>query len=85
MSVVRVFETASWLKYSDDGHVASPAPISGSQLISMPKNRLSAFSAAFGDGGIHTQWPKIIGKLFIWPSLWPAAFALRGRLRSLRG
>jgi hypothetical protein len=22
-------------------------------------------SAAFGDGGIQTQWPKIIAKLFI--------------------
>jgi hypothetical protein len=31
----------------------------------MPKKRLSAASAAFGDGGIHTQWPKIIAKLFI--------------------
>jgi len=26
---------------------------------------LSATNAAFGDGGIHTQWPKIIAKLFI--------------------
>jgi len=31
----------------------------------IPKNRLSATSAAFGDGGIHTQCPKIIAKLFI--------------------
>jgi hypothetical protein len=34
-------------------------------LMPIPKNRLSATNAAFGDGGIHTQWPKIIAKLFI--------------------
>jgi hypothetical protein len=36
----------------------------------MPKKRLSAASAAFGDGGIHTQWPKIIAKLFMGRPLW---------------
>jgi hypothetical protein len=41
----------------------------------MPKNRLSATSAAFGDGGIHTQWPKIIAKLFITASLMTVSFA----------
>ena len=64
--------------------VVSSAPMSGSQLIPMPKNRLSAISAAFGDGGIHTQWPKIIAKLLSGP-LWVAAFAFLGCLRSLRG
>ena len=57
-------------EYGEVMSVVSSAPMSGSQLIPMPKNRLSAISAAFGDGGIHTQWPKIIAKLFIWPSLW---------------
>src|SRR5215475_3588446 len=47
--------------------IASAAVISGCAVVPIPKNRLSATNAAFGDGGIHTQWPKIIAKLFIGP------------------
>ena len=48
--------------------IASPAAMSDSLLMPIPKNKLSAARAAFGDGGIHTQWPKIMAKLFIGPS-----------------
>ena len=42
--------------------------MSGSSLMPIPKNNLSAARTAFGDGDIHTQWPKIMTKLFIGPS-----------------
>ena len=42
--------------------------MSGSSLMPISKNRLSAARAACGDGGFHTRWPKIMAKLFIGPS-----------------
>jgi hypothetical protein len=75
-------EELRWLKGRDlelvmgEARIASPAAMSGSPLMLIPKNRLRATSAAFGDGGIHTQWPKIIAKLFIGPS--PMAGSVHG-------
>jgi hypothetical protein len=46
----------------------------GDQFLSVhdysPKNRLSATSAAFGEGGIHTQCPKIIANCSSGYQLW---------------
>ena len=41
-----------------------------------PKAKLRATSAAFGDGGIYTQWPEIIAKRFIGRS--PMAGSVQG-------
>ena len=55
-----------------DDILAGEDRLAGSNVrlgVDADTKELNAASAAFGEGGIHTQWPKIIVKLFIGLSL----------------